>query len=66
MSNRSQGLLSHFHLGFVTMLCAYMRPTYQVSVYRTIGHLVFNYGPTSDDDHYMTPGVHKRNRSMLS
>ena len=26
----------------------------------------FNYGPTSDDDYYMTPGAHKRSRSMLS
>ena len=26
----------------------------------------FNCGPTSDDDHYMTPGSYKRNRSVLS
>ena len=26
----------------------------------------FNSGPASDDDHFMTPGAHKRNRSVLS
>ena len=41
MSNQEQGLLSHFYIGFVCFVPNYTRPRYQVSVYRTIGPLVF-------------------------
>ena len=41
------------------MLCAYMRPRYQVSIYRTIGPLVFgNPNPTEDDNTVIFEAVH--------
>ena len=36
MSNTGQGLIRHFYIVFFKF-CAYTRPRYQVSIYRTIG-----------------------------
>ena len=44
MSNQGQGFLSHFNHVLYVLFCAYTRPRYQVSVYRTIGPPVATLG----------------------
>ena len=48
------------------MFCAFTRPRYQVSVYRTIGHLVLNMKPSKGEKKVMLSFLDLRLRPITS